>query len=63
MECATTALKAGLQRRKTQSPSLALIVEALDDADYQSLIDVLDLIQELGISQAGLSTREPPLAQ
>jgi biopolymer transport protein ExbD len=55
-EFTKAGLKDALLQRKNQTSALTLTVQAEDDADYQSLIDVIDLIQELGISQMGLLT-------
>jgi len=37
-------------------PDLAVVVEGADRADYQAVVDVLEVIEQLGINQAGLST-------
>jgi len=47
--------KAELARRKTAQPDLAAVVEGADTADYQAVVDVLEVIQQLSIAQVGLA--------
>jgi len=49
-------LKTELARRKSSIPALSLTVQGADNAEYESVVDVLDIIQELGITQVGLTT-------
>jgi len=49
-------LKFELARRKAAQPDLAVIVEGADTANYQAVVAVLELLQQLGISQVGLAT-------
>jgi len=48
-----TALKAG-------NPEVALVIKGARDADYQHVIRVLDLIQQLDITKMGLATETAP---
>jgi biopolymer transport protein ExbD len=48
--------KAELARRKTAQPDLAAVVEGADTANYQAVVDVLEVIQQLNITQTGLAT-------
>jgi biopolymer transport protein ExbD len=41
---------------KTADPDLGVVVEGADDADYQKVVDVLDLLQSLEITKLGLAT-------
>jgi biopolymer transport protein ExbD len=50
------ALKPKLARMKAADPELGVVLEASDDADYQSVIDVLDVLQQLNITKVGLAT-------
>ena len=49
-------LKLELARRKAAQPDLAVIEEGADTANYQAVVDVLELLQQLEISQVGLAT-------
>jgi biopolymer transport protein ExbD len=53
---APPALKEKLQQLKTQNPDLRVVVKADDDADYQSMVRVLDVLQQLDITKVGLAT-------
>lgn len=53
-------LKESLQRLKTSDPELGIVVKASDDADYQHVVNVLDVIQQLEITKVGLATAELP---
>jgi biopolymer transport protein ExbD len=48
--------KTELARRKVAQPDIAVIVEGTDRAEYQAVVDVLEVIQQLNITQAGLAT-------
>jgi biopolymer transport protein ExbD len=48
--------KVVLARRKTAQPDLAVVVEGADTANYQTVVDVLEVIQQLNITQTGLAT-------
>lgn len=49
-------LRFQLARRKAGQPDLAVIVEGADTASYQAVVDVLEVLQQLEISQVGLAT-------
>lgn len=53
---AAAALKEQLQRLKSSEPDLRVVVKAADDADYQSMVVVLDTLQQLDITKVGLAT-------
>jgi biopolymer transport protein ExbD len=48
--------KAELARRKAAQPGLSVMVEGADRANYQAVVDVLEVMQQAGITQAGLVT-------
>ena len=50
------ALKEKLSRMKAAEPELGVVVEGADDVDYQNMIDVLDVLQQLDITKVGLAT-------
>lgn len=50
------ALKASLSRKKSADPELAVVVNGSDDVEYQHMIDVLDVLQQLDITKVGLAT-------
>ena len=50
------AFKAELARRKAAQPGLAVIVEGADRANYQAVVDVLEVIQQFNIMQVCLAT-------
>ena len=47
--------QAELARRKAVQPDIVVIVEAADRTEYQAVVDVLEVVQKLNISQAGLA--------
>jgi biopolymer transport protein ExbD len=49
-------LKADLQVMKTSDPDLKVVVKGADEADYQNMVSVLDVLQQLDISKVGLAT-------
>jgi len=51
-------LKARLQALKTGDPDPKVVVKGSDDVDYQSMIMVLDALQQLDITKVGLATVE-----
>ena len=52
------ALKSALQQMKTTDPDLRVVVKGADEVDYQSMISVLDVLQQLDITKVGLATQE-----
>lgn len=53
-------LKNTLEAHKQSNPELALVVNGSDEADYQNMIDVLDLLRQLDIVRVGLATDSVP---
>src|SRR5258706_16028798 len=49
-------LKADLQSLKAADPDLKVVVKGSDEADYQSMIAVLDVLRQLDITKVGLAT-------
>src|ERR1035438_6787180 len=49
-------LKADLQALKTADPDLKVVVKGADQADYQNMVAVLDVLQQLDITKVGLAT-------
>jgi biopolymer transport protein ExbD len=49
-------LKAGLQAIKASDPDLKVVVKGADETDYQNMVSVLDLLQQLQITKVGLAT-------
>ena len=49
-------LKADLQTMKTSDPDLKVVVKGADEADYQNMVAVLDVLQQLDITKVGLAT-------
>ena len=50
------ALKTDLQQMKADDPELSVVVKGADDVDYQHMINVLDVLQQLDITKVGLAT-------
>ncbi len=50
------ALRERLSRLRASDSDLGVVVKGADDADYQSVINVLDLLRQLDISKVGLAT-------
>jgi biopolymer transport protein ExbD len=48
--------KTELAGRRAAQPDLAVIVEGTDRAEYQAVVDVLEAIQQLNITEVGLAT-------
>jgi len=53
-----TALKTDLQRLKAATPGLSVVVKGADEVDYQYMVSVLDVLQQLDITRVGLATVE-----
>ena len=49
-------LKTDLQQMKTDNPELSVVVKGADNVDYQNMINVLDVLQQLDITKVGLAT-------
>jgi biopolymer transport protein ExbD len=50
-------LKDDLQKMKSDNPDLSVVVKGSDDVDYQSMVSVLDVLQQLNITKVGLATQ------
>jgi biopolymer transport protein ExbD len=53
---AAAALKDRLQQLKAADTDLRVVVKADDETDYQSMVSVLDTLQQLDITKVGLAT-------
>jgi len=51
-----TQLKEDLQQLKSETPDLSVVVKGADNVDYQNMINVLDVLQQLDITKVGLAT-------
>jgi biopolymer transport protein ExbD len=51
------ALKSTFQAVKAADPDPKFVVKGADDVDYQSMVKVLDALQQLGITKVGLATQ------
>ena len=51
-------LKQDLQQLKSDNPDLSVVVKSADNVDYQNMINVLDVLQQLDITKVGLATAE-----
>jgi biopolymer transport protein ExbD len=54
---AATALKDTLQHLKAANPDPMVVVKGADEVNYQSMITVLDALQQLEITKVGLATQ------
>lgn len=52
-----TALRQKLTLLKSSDPDLRVVVEGADEVDYQSMVNILDLLRDLDIVKVGLATR------
>ena len=41
---------------KAADPDLKVVVKGADDTDYQNMVSVLDVLQQLDITKVGLAT-------
>jgi len=57
---AAAALKEKLRSLKAANSELRVVVKADDETDYQSMIGVLDALQQLEITKVGLATDDAP---
>jgi biopolymer transport protein ExbD len=55
----TAALTSALRALKSSNPSLAVVVQADAQADYQRMINILDILRELDITKVGIATASP----
>ncbi|HEU5396220.1 MAG TPA: biopolymer transporter ExbD [Verrucomicrobiae bacterium] len=51
------SLRQNLQAMKYETPDLSVVVKGADDVDYQHMISVLDILQQLDITKVGLATQ------
>ena len=49
-------LKDKLKQLQTDNPDLEVVVKGADDVDYQHMVNVLDVLQQLDIQKVGLAT-------
>ena len=57
---ADAKLKEALRALKTDDPDPRIVVKGADNVDYQSMIKVLDALQQLEITKIGLATQAGP---
>ena len=50
------SLKETLQQLKAADPELGVVVKGSDEVDYQHMVSVLDVLQQLEITKVGLAT-------
>ena len=53
-------LRNKLQQLKAADSELSVVVKGADDVDYQNMINVLDVLQQLDITKVGLATESGP---
>ena len=51
-------LRKQLEALKQDQPDPSIVVKGADDVDYQHMINVLDILQQLNITKVGLATQE-----
>jgi len=56
MKVTPDELKADLKVMKASDPDLKVVVKGADEADYQNMVSVLDVLQQLDITKVGLAT-------
>jgi len=49
-------LRSDLQQLQSENPELSVVVKGADNVDYQNMINVLDILQQLDITKVGLTT-------
>jgi biopolymer transport protein ExbD len=49
-------LKNKLSALKADDPDIAIVVKGADDVDYQGMVNILDVLQDLDIEKVGLAT-------
>lgn len=54
--CSLSGLKEKLRQMKAADSGLSVVVEGSEEVDYQKVINVLDIIQQLDIAKLGLAT-------
>jgi biopolymer transport protein ExbD len=53
----TAELKSELAQLKQADPELGVVVKGSDNVEYQGMINVLDVLQQLDITKVGLATQ------
>ena len=56
-------LKEKLHQMKVADPAVSVVVEGSEEVDYQNVISVLDIIQQLEITKLGLATEAAAVPQ
>jgi len=56
-------LKTTLQTLKASDPELGVVVKGADEVEYQGMVNVLDVLQQLDITKVGLATEVRDKAQ
>ena len=51
-------LREKLEALKTEQPDPNVVVKGADNVDYQHMVSVLDLLQQLNITKVGLATQD-----
>ena len=51
-------LKVDLRQLQSETPDLSVVVKGADNVDYQNMINVLDVLQQLDITKVGLATED-----
>jgi len=51
-------LREKLEALKTEQPDPNVVVKGADNMDYQHMVSVLDLLQQLNITKVGLATQD-----
>ena len=54
------ALKEQLQQLKSADPETGVVVKGASDVDYQNIVTVLDILQQVDITKVGLATESVP---
>jgi biopolymer transport protein ExbD len=55
-----SALKSMLTALKARDPETPVVVKGAADVDYQNVISVLDILQQVDITKIGLATETSP---
>ena len=50
-------LREKLKRLQADDSDLSVVVKGADEVDYQHMVNVLDVLQQLGITKVGLATQ------
>lgn len=51
-------LRTKLEALKQEQPDPSVVVKGADDVDYQHMVSVLDILQQLNITKVGLATQD-----